>query len=189
MITSRPNEPDTLARLREPVGCQQRPAVFPGASITQSEVSPVAQKRQRILCVDYDADVREMLAALLGAAGYDATPVAAPQGAERFVHGEGFDLFILDKVPRLDPGLKLCRELRRRYPHTPIIVYSADVSERHHREVAEAGAAVCVDKPEVRPLIRAVENLIGRECGKRPRPAARSAALQRVVVGGDAVKD
>lgn len=149
----------------------------------------MGRKRQRILCVDYNADVREMLAALLGAAGYDATAVAAPQDAERFVSGEGFDLFILDKVPRVDPGLKLCRELRRRHPHTPIIVYSADVSERHHREAAEAGATACIDKPDVRPLVRAVENLIRCECRGRPYPAARSAARQRVVAGGDAVQD
>ena len=149
----------------------------------------MAQKRQRILCVDYNADVREMLAALLGAAGYDATAVAAPHDAEQLVSGEGFDLFILDKVPRVGPGLKLCRELRRRHPHTPIIVYSADVSEHHRREAAEAGATACVDKPDVRPLVSAVEKLISRECRERHCPAARSAARQRVVVGGDDVED
>jgi CheY-like chemotaxis protein len=137
----------------------------------------MGHKKQRILCVDYNADVREMLAALLCAAGYDATAVAAPQDAERPAPREGFDLFILDRVPRIDPGLKLCRELRRRHPRTPIIVYSADVSERHHREAAEAGATACIDKPDVKPLVRAVENLIGCERGEWPYPAARSGVV------------
>lgn len=144
--------------------------------------------RRRILCVDYNADVREMLAALLSASGYDATSVASPREAGRLASRESFDLFILDRAPRIDPDLRLCRELRRRHPHTPIIFYSADVSDRHRREAMEAGATLCVDKPDVRPLVRAVEDLTGCECRKRSLPAACSTAHQRVVAGGDAVR-
>ena len=148
----------------------------------------MAQKRRRILCVDYNADVREMLAALLSASGYDVTAVAAPQDAERLASRESFDLFILDRAPRIDPDLQLCRELRRRHPQTPIIFYSADVSERHHREALDAGATRCVDKPDVRPLLRAVEDLTKCECRKRSLPAPCSSAHQRVLAGGDAVR-
>jgi DNA-binding response OmpR family regulator len=123
------------------------------------------QSRQRILCVDDNADVREMLTALLGAAGYDATAVPAIRDDGRFFARDGFDLFILDRVSRTDAGLELCRELRGLHPDTPIIVYSADAFERHHREAAEAGATTCVDKPHIKPLVRAVEKLIRRNAG------------------------
>lgn len=148
----------------------------------------MAHERRRILCVDYDEDVREMLAALLRASGYEATAVAAAQDAERLASLGGFDLFIIDKVPRVDPGLKLCRELRRRHPHTPIIVYSADVSERHRREAMDAGATACVDKPDVRPLVRAVENLSRREGRRATYAPADPAARPRRDVAGDAVR-
>ena len=143
------------------------------------------QIRQRILCVDDNADVREMLTALLGAAGYDATAVATARDAARLVARDGFDLFILEKVSRADAGLELCRELRRRHPDTPIIIYSADVFERHHREAARAGATACVDKPHIKPLMGAVKKLIRKGSGG----GSRSAARERVVVGGDAVED
>jgi DNA-binding response OmpR family regulator len=123
------------------------------------------QIRQRILCVDDNADVREMLTALLGAAGYDATAISADRDDGRFFARDGFDLFILDRASRTDAGLELCRELRGRHPDTPIIVYSADAFERHHREAAEAGATACVDKPLIKPLVRAVEKLIRRNAG------------------------
>jgi len=134
------------------------------------------QTRPRILCVDENADVREMLTALLGAAGYDATAVSAARDAARFVARDGFDLFILDRASRTDAGLELCRELRGRHPDTPIIIYSADVFERHHREAAEAGATACVDKPNINPLVRVVEELIRQNAGSgaTQRPVSES---------------
>jgi DNA-binding response OmpR family regulator len=126
------------------------------------------QIRQRILCVDDNADIREMLTSLLGAAGYDATSVATVQDATRCAAGDGFDLFILDKVSHTGAGLELCRELRRQHPDTPIIIYSADVFEWHHREAAEAGATAYVDKPYIKPLVRAVKKLIKQDAGSGP---------------------
>jgi DNA-binding response OmpR family regulator len=109
-----------------------------------------------------------MLTALLGAAGYDATVVSAIRDAAPSFARDGFDLFILDKVSRADAGLELCRELRHRHPDTPIIIYSADAFERHHREAAEAGATACVDKPHIKPLVRAVAKLIRRKSAGVP---------------------
>ena len=126
------------------------------------------QTRQRILCVDDSADICEMLTSLLGAAGYDATSVATVQDATRFAASDGFDLFILDKVSHTGTGLELCRELRKQYPDTPIIIYSADVFEWHHREAVEAGATAYVDKPHIKPLVRAVKNLIKQNAGRSP---------------------
>ena len=126
------------------------------------EAFTMNQIRRRILCVDENADVREMLTALLGAAGYDATAVSAAGVAARSFARDGFDLFILDGASRTDAGWELCRGLRVLHPDTPIIIYSADAFERHHREAAEAGATACVDKPNIRPLVRAVEELVGR---------------------------
>ena len=129
--------------------------------------------RQRILCVDGNPDIREMLITLLGAVGYEATSVATEQDAARFVARDGFDLFILDKMSGTGAGLELCRELRQQHPHIPIIIYSADAYERHHREAVEAGATVCVDKPHIKPLVRAVQNLLQQIAGRGSNSAVR----------------
>ena len=141
--------------------------------------------RQRILCVEDNTDIREMLTALLGAVGYDATAVATDRDAARLAARGGFDLFILDNVSRAGAGPGMCRELRRRHPDTPIIIYSADALERHHREAAQAGATACVDKPHIRPLVRAVKKLIEQNAGG----GSCLAAHERVVVCGDAIED
>jgi DNA-binding response OmpR family regulator len=118
------------------------------------------QTRPRILCADDNADIREMLAVLLYSAGYDVTSAATAREAELLAAALRFDLFILDRMPPRGGGLELCRELRRRHPHTPVIIYSADASAHHHREAARAGAAACVDKPHVSPLVSAVKELL-----------------------------
>ena len=116
--------------------------------------------RPRILCADDNADIREMLAVLLDSAGYDVTSAATAREANLLAAAIRFDLFILDRMPPRGGGLELCRELRRRHPHTPVIIYSADASANHHREAAQAGAAACVDKPHITPLVSAVNELM-----------------------------
>ena len=114
---------------------------------------------RRILCVDDNADICEMLTLLLGSRGYGSTAAGTVEDALRLA-GEGFDLFILDKMEPRDTGLELCRELRRGNPDAPIIIYSADVFERHHREAFEAGATAYVNKPDTETLVAAVRKLL-----------------------------
>jgi DNA-binding response OmpR family regulator len=115
--------------------------------------------KRRIFCVEDNADISEMLIALLGCNGYEATTAATAADALRLA-GEGFDLFILDKIEARSIGLELCRELRRRNPDTPILIYSADAFEWHHREAFEAGATEYVNKPYTDALIFAVNKLL-----------------------------
>jgi DNA-binding response OmpR family regulator len=117
------------------------------------------QIRQRILCVDDNADICEMLTTLLDVAGYDAASASTVEEAKRFAATESFDLFILDTMSPHSTGLELCRELRRRHPHTPVIIYSGHVFERYHREAAQAGATAFVNKPHIKELVNAVNKL------------------------------
>lgn len=115
--------------------------------------------KRRVLCVEDNADVCEMLSLLLRSKGYDTAAATTVADALRLA-GEGFDLFILDKIEGRSIGLELCRELRRRNPDTPIIIYSADAFEHHHREAFEAGATEYVNKPYPDALIFAVNKLL-----------------------------
>ena len=84
----------------------------------------------RLLVVDDDADIRELLSAYL--ARYDMTVETAADGAglfEKLDHAH-FDLIILDiMLPGMD-GIGLCKELRIRGNETPILFLSARDSVR-----------------------------------------------------------
>jgi CheY-like chemotaxis protein len=70
----------------------------------------------RILVVDDDADVRSVMALMLGGAGYDVTTVGNGFAALRWLEQEAQDLIISDlKMPGLD-GLALYAEVMARWP-------------------------------------------------------------------------
>jgi CheY-like chemotaxis protein len=70
----------------------------------------------RILIVDDDADVRSVMALMLGGAGYDVTTVSNGFAALRWLEQQAHDLIISDlKMPGLD-GLALYAEVMARWP-------------------------------------------------------------------------
>jgi len=74
----------------------------------------------------------------------------------RIVEDEAYDLFILDKQLPDGNGLDLCKELRQRFPSTPIIIYAATARESDPRESFLAGATDYVAKPGVDELVEAI---------------------------------
>ena len=119
-------------------------------------------QNRRVLCVEDHEDTCFMLSNLLRQESYDALLVGNIDEALRIVEGESFDLFILDKQLPDGSGLDLCRELRGRFPQTPIIFYSAGAYESDEREAFLAGATDYVKKPGVEELVEAVKRQLWR---------------------------
>ena len=79
---------------------------------------------QRLLIVDDDNDIRQLLAEQLGRAGYQVSTASDGQGMRQVLEREHVDLIVLDlNLPRED-GLTLCRDLRARST-TPVIMLTA----------------------------------------------------------------
>ncbi len=114
-----------------------------------------SSKRQ-ILCVEDHEDTCFMLSSLLMHENYKAQLVNNIDEALRVVNDEAYDLFIVDKQLPDGSGLELCRELRRRFPHTPIIVYAAAAFQSDQSESFLAGATDYVAKPGVDELVEAI---------------------------------
>lgn len=71
--------------------------------------------RKRVLVVDDDLDVLNLVTRVLGAAGCAVTCLADPEDVLRNPPGDQFDLVLLDVLmPRID-GLEVCLVLRRHY--------------------------------------------------------------------------
>jgi DNA-binding response OmpR family regulator len=82
--------------------------------------------KARILCVDDDPAIQELLVWHLQSAGYMALAVATPRDALRIQETQPVDLYILDyQLPEMT-GDELALELRRRRPSVHVVMISSD---------------------------------------------------------------
>jgi DNA-binding response OmpR family regulator len=143
--------------------------------------------RKKLLVVEDNSDLLELLRLGLKEAGYSVTTAANGLEALRKMRAAAPDLVVLDLIlPELD-GFAVCETLRRdpAFAAIPVIVLTGLTSEFSRYAGLEAGADECVSKP-VSP-----DQLLGRvrywlahpPAASRPRcqPQARLAlGLARV---------
>ena len=104
------------------------------------------QTLHRLLVVDDDSDIRNLLAEQLGRAGYAVSTAADGNEMRQVLAREHIDLIVLDlNLPRED-GLALCRELRVRST-TPVIMLTAKGDDADRIVGLELGADDYVTKP------------------------------------------
>jgi len=106
-------------------------------------------KTVRVLVVDDDSFVRDMLTFILEAGGYDV--VAAENGFEAFekcTSDPAIDLLVSDMNMPVMSGLDLTRELRKHNVGIPIIVLTGDSEVAAAREAVQSGANHFIVKDE-----------------------------------------
>lgn len=111
--------------------------------------------RPRILVVDDEQAVRDLLAKTLTMADYDVD--AAPDGASAIdrLRAVEYDLLITDlKMPGMD-GLSVIREARRTAPDLPVIIITGYSTEASAIEAINLGVAGYLTKPFRLPRILA----------------------------------
>src|SRR5205823_7285077 len=120
----------------------------------------------RVLVVDDEADIRELVRELLGRAGYDV--VEAPNGSEalKLFYSQQPDFVILDvQMPVLDGWETL--ERIRDVSDVPVLMLTARASELDKVRGLRAGADDYVTKPFGRQeLLARVEVLLRRRDGR-----------------------
>jgi DNA-binding response OmpR family regulator len=123
----------------------------------------------RLLVVDDDPDLLDVLIIKLGGAGFEISSAADGETAIETALALPPDLIVLDwALPGLD-GLEVCAELRR-HPQTrdvPVILLTAKAQERDVQRGLAAGVMRYVTKPfSPRQVLQAVEDCLAE------RPAA-----------------
>lgn len=104
-------------------------------------------EQPRVLLVDDDAEMRELLVETLVENGYDTATAANGAEALLHLHRESFAAVILDKnMPGLS-GLDLLPGLRLLCPDTPVVVITAFGDAHTRTTAAEKGAYGFLDKP------------------------------------------
>ena len=137
----------------------------------------------RVLVVEDDATVREVVAVYLHRAGYEVETVGDGPSALAAAAARPPDLVVLDlMLPGID-GLEVCRLLRRERP-VPVIMLTALGEESDRLAGLELGADDYVTKPfSPRELVLRVRSVLRRV---RNEPSAIPRAVLR---DGDLVVD
>ena len=131
---------------------------------------------KRVLVVEDEASIREMVALNLKMAGWEVVEApSAERALELMHHGEECDAALLDiMLPGMD-GLSLCETIRRENNEIGIIIVSAKGQESDKIRGLSIGADDYITKPfSVSELIARLEALtrrIHRGSGTAARPA------------------
>jgi DNA-binding response OmpR family regulator len=140
----------------------------------------------RILVVEDEPHIRDLVALHLGLEGLQPVPVGDGQEALRLARTEPFDLIVLDlMLPGID-GVTLCRAIRREQLNgdVPILMLTARREESDTVLGLDSGADDYLTKPfGVRELVARVRALL-----RRPRaswlPAAVATDSEVVSIAG-----
>lgn len=119
--------------------------------------------QQRVLIVDDEPDIRELLELTLMRMGLDTLSVPDLKSAIRHVDKEAFDLCLTDMRLPDGTGLELVNYLQHKRPDTPVAVITAYGSMELAIESLKAGAFDFVSKPveidRLRTLINQALNM------------------------------
>jgi two-component system, OmpR family, KDP operon response regulator KdpE len=108
----------------------------------------VEPSKLRLLVIDDEATLRQMLKQYLLAAGYEVTLAAGGEQALIEIEKSSPDLIILDLVMPDKSGLEVLTEIRQRLANSvPIIVLSALEEERQKVQALDLGADDYLTKP------------------------------------------
>jgi CheY-like chemotaxis protein len=101
----------------------------------------------RVLVVDDDPSVRNVLALLLGREGFETTSVADVDQALACLTGETIDAVLTDLIMPGRSGLVLLAELRGRHPAVPVIAMTGSENDALRDAAIVLGARVVLRKP------------------------------------------
>lgn len=102
----------------------------------------------RVLVVDDDTDIRDLLTSALGRDGHVVVAVGSADAAKRALSDDGgADVIVLDLALPDTNGIELCQSLRSDGCTTPILMLTAHSEVAHRIESLDAGMDDFLGKP------------------------------------------
>ena len=139
------------------------PACEPGALSADSHVSPDGSTDQRILLVEDDPAMRDMVLRLLQNAEYQTFSAGNLKEAERIFEQERgrFDLLFSDIVLPDGNGVELADNLRKKKPGFPVLLYSGYQNQRERWDNLDSKGYHFLQKPfTVTALLAMVHDIL-----------------------------
>ena len=103
----------------------------------------------RIIVLDDEAELRNMLQRFLTGHGFRVRAVADGKQLDRHLHREPYDLLVLDLMMEPEDGLAICRRLRAEGQTLPILMLTAKGDPMDRVAGLETGADDYLAKPFV----------------------------------------
>ncbi len=131
---------------------------------SRNPLTPVAAtSMRRLLVVDDDSDLRQLLSAYLSRHGYDVLLLPNTEQLDAYLDRYNPHLVILDLMMPGEDGLAACRRLRGKGDMTPIVMLTARDETVDRIVGLEMGADDYLGKPfEPRELLARVEAVLRR---------------------------
>jgi DNA-binding response OmpR family regulator len=127
----------------------------------------------KILLVEDDENLRELVGSRLQQHGYEVATAADGYKAVGLARTFGPDLIVLDlMIPKMD-GYSVCRLLKSGgMGDVPVIMFTARSSPEDVRRGIEMGASAYVTKPfEATTLLGKIEELLAAKAAPESKPA------------------
>ena len=126
-------------------------------------------RQHRLLVVDDDSRLRDLLVRYLGEQGLEVKAVGDAAQMDKLRTREHFDLIVLDLMLPGEDGLSICRRLRGTGDTTPIIMLTAKGEEVDRIVGLEMGADDYLPKPfNPRELLARVHAVLRRQTSTPP---------------------
>jgi two-component system phosphate regulon response regulator PhoB len=120
---------------------------------------------KRVLCVEDDADTRDMLRMMLGFSDFEAVAAPDADAALRLMGRERFGLYVLDGGLRGSKGLSLCELIRASDTRTPMVIFSGHAPAPDIEAGMRAGANAYLVKPDSSELVPTIRRLLAAAAG------------------------
>ena len=137
-------------------------------------------RQHRLLVVDDDSRLRDLLVRYLGEQGLEVKAVGDAAQMDKLRTREHFDLIVLDLMLPGEDGLSICRRLRGTGDTTPIVMLTAKGEEVERIVGLEMGADDYLPKPfNPRELLARVHAVLRRQTSTPPgAPEADEPAIR-----------
>lgn len=120
----------------------------------------------RVLVVDDDAAVRDLVAAMLETGGYQVAVASNGREALSMLASEGFDVIVTDLVMPEQEGIETIKLIRRDYPLVKVIAMSGAFGGDYLRIAGYLGAHGTIAKPlRIQTVLDTVRNVLDADGG------------------------
>ena len=131
-------------------------------------MGPIAEEKQRILAIDDNADIRELIAFILRRENYEVSTASNGMAGLEMIKGAKPDLIILDVVMPEFSGYDVLNAVRSdkssKIRDIPVLMITSKSSTDDIDQALELGATAYIVKP-FRPakLVTKVKSILGEE--------------------------